>query len=146
MATLDLYGIDEKWADEGAAFSDDAGLIVQAITDMSESMKAAVSALEAAIAKVEIPGPDPTVAESINALARTMNKPPVVNLAAPDLSDLKAAVTEIGSRQGKVLSTIEALLRILNEPKPETLKEFTVEVDRNTTTSRIQSMIIRQVK
>jgi hypothetical protein len=139
--------IQEKWADEGAAFSDDAGLIVQAITDMSESMKAAVSALEAAIDKVEIPGPDPTVAESINALARTMNKPPVVNLAAPDLSGLKAAVTEIGNRQGKVLSTIEALLRILNEPKkPEPLKEFAVEVDRNSTTSRIQSMVIRQIK
>jgi len=139
----------QSWANEkgeNAYFGDDAGLIATSLSDITQSLNASVSALEKAITSVTIPGPDPSVADSINALGRKLNKPPVVNLAAPDLSDLKAAVTEIGRRQDKALATIDALLRILNEPKKETLKEFTVEVDRNSTTQRIQSMVIRQVK
>jgi len=139
----------QNWANEkgdNAYYGDDAGLIATALSDMSQILNASVSSLEAVIGKIEIPKSDPEIARNIKALSAKLNKPPVVNLAAPDLSDLKAAITEIGTRQGKVLSVIEALIRILNEPKQQDLKEFTVEVDRNTITNRIQSMIIKQVK
>ena len=138
--------IKEKWADEGAAFSDDAGLLVQAIEGMAQSTIEAVSSLEAVIGKIELPKSDPKVAANIKALIAKMNKPPVVNLAAPDFSDLRAYIADIMRQQTRTLKTIEALIRILNEPKKTTLKEFAVEVDRNSTTQKIQSMIIKQTR